>query len=213
MRKVTRLPWKIILIISLGVLFIYFPITQISGIPPIQAYQVAASSSSTSLSAYQGDYINSSLSITQIYFEEVYNVTIETEILDSLEFLYSTEATLDEEIEADNETESFSYNFGILDVDEKILFTATYNVTSPDPKEIELPSFNVSFILRNGEERYIETNTVQVFLRGEREVPETESLPTIPRIEIPAHPIFSLIGFSLPLITFSVSIIFMKKIR
>ncbi len=206
MKKVNRSQWKYFLFLAIGLLLITTPIAQINAAPPVQAYQVASP-----LTVYQGDQLNASLSITQVYFEEIYNVTINTAILKEVKFLFSNIPALDADIT--NETDEFTYNFGILDVDEKILFTATYNVTSSDTKEVFLPSFNVTFQLRNGEERFVETNLIQIFLRGERETSETESLKPTPFFNIPADPFFSIIGLTLPLFAFAISIAFMRRLR
>ena len=166
---------------------------------PIQLYLVANPDT-----LYQRDHFNMSLSITNVHYEEIPNIFIEITIPNDLEFLDSS--VLDLEVE-ENATE-LTYNLGTLDLDENVLFTIVYNVTSPNTKNpLTLPGANVSYQLINGISSYQISNSVDVFLKGVRETTETNTLPQSPEAKYEAEDFLILIAYVLPIIAFG----FQKK--
>ena len=160
--------------------------------------------------AYQADQFNVSLSITNVYgFQDIHNVTMTVKIPAEIEFLKSSEPGL----KIENDVDKFDYDFGTLPIDENIQFSAVYNVTSDQTMSITIQPVNVSYQLENGIKGYVLTNTEEIGLRGKRITTTTPSLLPIPSGNILAQPIFSIIGYILPLIAFSMSIIVFRRIR
>lgn len=201
-----------LLIFILIVSALYGSLNQTNGHPlttntiPVQIYQVASP-----LTVYQNDQLNASVSVTNTYFEDITNITISGEILSDLEFLFSTEPDLDSTIE--NDSEEFEYHFGPLQSNEILLFSITFNVTSSDTKQIELPAMNVSFQLQNGIDGYLLSNGVTVFLKGKREVTTTTTLPPLPKGTIQAPLILIVAGYMLPIVVFGISALIMRRFR
>ncbi len=172
--------------------------------PVLQVYQVA-----NPLEVYQTEQFNVSVSITNVYFEDVLNMTATTSIPNELELLSSSIPELDLE----NNSEDFYYNFGPIALNQNINFTLTYNVTSEAIKTLTLEGLNVSFRLQNGIESYRITNQIDILLKGERDVTPIKPLKPIPTGTIPAEPILSIFGYLIPLIIYGFSIIIMRRFR
>ena len=171
---------------------------------PLQLVQVA-----DPLTAFKADQINVSISIANVYFQDILNVSMEITIPSEVEFVNSSVSNL--EIEKD--AEKFDYTFGTIQVEKKVMFSFTYNVTTSDSRSMTLQPVNVSFQLLNGISGYELSNSEEILLKGERVVTTTESLLPIPRGEIPANPILPIIMYLLPLIAFSISVVILRRIK
>ncbi len=169
---------------------------------PLQLIQVA-----NSLTAFKADQINVSISITNVYFQDILNVSMTVTIPSEVEFLNSSATDL--EIEKD--AEKFDYTLGTLQVEKKAIFSITYNVTSSESISITLQPVNVSFQLLNGISGYELSNSEEILLKGERIVTTTQSLLPIPKGKTPANPILPIIGYLLPLIVFSLSVVVLRR--
>lgn len=172
---------------------------------PIRVYQVANRSI-----VYYTEQFNVSISIVNEDFWPVDSISLKVVIPTEVKFLSSSKPDLDLEIE--EEAEEFEYNFGTLDYDEKILFSVTYNVTSTKIKTITLEPVNVTFIRLNGIQDFSLSGSVDIGLRGKLETTTTTTLRPLPLGEEPAHPIFSIVGYLLPLIAFGMSILIYRRI-
>ncbi|MHA1213840.1 MAG: hypothetical protein ACTSR2_10015 [Candidatus Hodarchaeales archaeon] len=172
---------------------------------PLILYQVA---DPTSL--YQTDQLNVSISLTNIYFQDLINVSIETKVLSQVEFLFSSE----ENIEYDNETNQISYFVGNLAVDQKILLTLTYNVTSEKIESVTLPDVQVSFVFQNGITGTVKSSSeIEIFFKGKKTVSTTASLKPIPTGTIPPPPFIELVIFSLPILAFAFTILIYRVLK
>lgn len=184
----------------------------------LQVHQVV-----NTLTVYQAEQFTMSLSITNVYgWQDTFNVSITVKIPEEIEFLSSSEPDLNLKIE--NDTDEFDHNFGTLRIDETIHFSVNYNVTSDQTKSITLQSVNVSYQLEDGLiTGYLLSNTQDIGLRGKRLTTTTELLLPIPKgerseidlggLKIPAIPFLSTVGYLLPLIAFSISVIIFRRIR
>jgi hypothetical protein len=158
--------------------------------------------------AHQNDRVDISLSITNIHFDDILNISVEFDDYNDLEFLNSSIPDLDVE----NETDERSYQIGDLHVDEFFLFSVEFNVTSSATKTITINGMNVSYHLRNGLSSYVISNTVAILLKGEKKVSETGSRLILPKYDSPDD---NLIYFAylFPIIMFGVSVVFLKRLR
>lgn len=172
--------------------------------PLFQFYQVV-----NPLEVYQTEKFNLSISITNIYFEDVLNASFQYQIPEEIEYLSSTLP----ELEYNNETETLNNKFGIISVNQNIQFSITYNVTSSDTKAITLPGINVTCLLQNGIKATRISNEVNIFLKGEPDITEEEILKPIPSATISAHPMFSVLGILFPLLAYGISIVVMRRLR
>ncbi|MHA2073113.1 MAG: hypothetical protein ACW97X_00675 [Candidatus Hodarchaeales archaeon] len=172
---------------------------------PIQTYQVA-----NPLTVFQRDQLNVSLSITNTYFQAIYNVTVFVEIHEDLEFLFSSEPDVNTTFV--NDSTKIEYPFGTLEVNGIILFSLTYNVTSSETKTIEIPSMKTSFELQNGIPGNQFSNGVSVFLKGKRIETRVTTLPPTPKGEIEAPLFLILAGYSVPIIIFALSAFILRRV-
>jgi len=127
------------------------------------------------------------------------------------------------DFDLENVTDELYHDFGQLSIDEMIRFGVTYNVTSKETKSITIQSVNVTYQLKNGIRGFILSNTEDIGLRGIKLTKTTESLRPIPVgeieelnlvfMKIPAAPFFSIIGYLLPLLFFSISIVVLRRLR
>jgi hypothetical protein len=174
---------------------------------PLLVYQIA-----NPLSVYQSEHLDMSVSITNYYFQQILNVTVKGEIAPELEFISSTI----HDFEGENVTDEFEHDFGKLSVNGNINFTVTYNVTSPDPKTINLKKVNVTYTLLNGIETFQlaePTTPIEILLKGVRETTRTDTRSPIPSGSIPAHDSLSVIGYVIPLLAYAISIVILRRIR
>lgn len=172
---------------------------------PIQLYLVANPDT-----LYQRDHFNMSLSITNVHYEEIPNITIRITIPNELEFLDSSVLDLNVEENANELT----YNLGSLNLDENVLFTIVYNVTSPNTKNpLTLAGANVSYQLINGISSFQISNTVAVFLKGEQVVTDTSTLPQLPESKEEAPDLLVIITYILPIVVFSFSVVILRRFR
>ncbi|MHA2226178.1 MAG: hypothetical protein ACXAC8_13300 [Candidatus Hodarchaeales archaeon] len=175
---------------------------------PLQVYQVASSDY-----AYHANQFNVSLSITNQDFQDILNVSINLEVPSEIEPISSSETELD--FDNWNDSDEINFNLGLVKVDENKHFSVTYNVTSSEAGvEVLIPSVNVTFFLPiTGISSSVLSNTVVIGLRGKQLSTTTETINPIPSVSVFGDPIFSILGYIFPLIAFSVSIIFMRRIR
>ncbi|UCE14186.1 MAG: hypothetical protein JSV04_03165 [Candidatus Heimdallarchaeota archaeon] len=171
----------------------------------IRVYQVA-----NRKTVYYTEQFNVSISIVNEDFWPVVNISLKVVIPSEAEYISSSRPDLDLEIEED--AEEFEYNFGTIDCDEKILFSVTYNVTSTKVKTITLEAVNVTFERLNGIQDFSLSESVDIGLRGKLETTTTTTLRPLPLGEEPAHPIFSVVGYIIPLIAFSISILVYRRL-
>jgi len=171
---------------------------------PLQHYLVANPEE-----VYQRDHFNMSLSITNIYFEEVLNVTIHVTIPSEVEFLNSSISDLTVE----NDSLEFDYQIGTIAVDDKLLMSFEYNVTSPSTETINFVGVNVSFKLLNGISAYEITNSVNILLKGVQIDSDTGTLPPKQIGTIKADDIIIIMAYLLPIVFFGLSIVIMRRLR
>jgi hypothetical protein len=171
---------------------------------PLQHYLVANPEE-----VYQRDHFNMSLSITNIYFEEVLNVSIHVTIPSEVEFINSTISDLTVE----NESLEFDYQIGTVAVDEKLLMSFEYNVTSPSTETINFVGVNVSFKLLNGLSTYEITNSVNILLKGVQIDTDTGTLPPKQIGTIKADDIIIIMAYLLPIMFFGLSVVIMRRLR
>jgi hypothetical protein len=160
-------------------------------------------------SAYQNDHFNMSLSMTNIHFEEIYNVSLNFDVPTGLEILKSS--VLD--IGTENDSSERNYPIGSLDVDEIYLFRVEYNVTSSDTKTLTVEGINVSFRLENGLSSFIISNTVNILLKGEQVTTESKTLPEIPTDFAPPDDSIIYLAYILPIFVFGISIFILRRLR
>jgi hypothetical protein len=203
MSKNPKTQRKEIILSLLLLTLVYGSVTQSSGYP-IQNYLVANPEE-----VYQRDHFNMSLSITNIHFEEILNVTIHVTIPNEIEFINSSISDLNVE----NDSKEFDYLIGVLDVDEKLIITFEYNVTSPSTETINIEGVNISFQLLNGISDYEISNAVNVLLKGVRIDTNTATLPPKQIGTIQVDDTIIIIAYLIPIIFFGLSIVIMRRLR
>jgi hypothetical protein len=174
---------------------------------PLSLYQVTNAPDN---SVYQKDQFNLIVSITnreQIPYVE--NVTAFVQIPPELEFLSSS--IMDLEVEED--ASEFNYNFGRLKIGQNVNFSVTYNVTSDVAKTITLRRVNVTFRVLETVDDFQVSETIDMLLKGPRDLTTTVSIAPIPSGTIPAHPILSVIGYLLPILAFGISVVILRRFR
>jgi len=171
---------------------------------PLQHYLVANPEE-----VYQRNHFNVSLSITNSYFEEVLNVTIHVTIPSELEFINSSFSNLNIE----NDSSEFDYQIGTIDVDEKLLMTFEYNVTSSSTETITFEGVNISFQLLNGISDHEISNSVTILLKGPQSDTNTASLPPKQIGTIQVDDIIIIIAYILPIVFFGLSVVIMRRLR
>ena len=210
MSRNPKIQRKGILIFLLLLTLAYGSVIQSNGYPkeiqsaPLQHYLVANPEE-----VYQRDHFNMSLSITNIHFEEVLNVTIHVTIPSEVEFINSTISDLTVE----NESLEFDYQIGTVAVDEKLLMSFEYNVTSPSTETINFVGVNVSFKLLNGISTYEITNSVNILLKGSQIDTDTGTLPPKQIGTIKTDDIIIILAYLLPIMFFGLSIVIMRRLR
>ncbi|MHA2237510.1 MAG: hypothetical protein ACXAB2_03950 [Candidatus Hodarchaeales archaeon] len=154
--------------------------------------------------------VNGSVDKINAYYEEIPNITIKITIPTELEFLNSSVHGLN----VDGDATEFSYDLGSLELDEKVLFTVVYNVTSNIVKNpLTLQGANVSYQLLNGISSYHISNSVDISLRGVRAVTDTNTLPQLPEPTNEAEDYQILIAYILPIAAFGVSVVVLRRLR
>ena len=190
-------------------------INQIDGYPlstnatrPVQIYQVASS-----LYVYQNDQLRVSVSVTNTDVFDIPNLTISANFHSDIEFLFSSEPTLDSTIA--NDPNKFSHHFGILNNNSVILFSITFNVTSSERTDITISPMNVSWgELPNGVEGgWLLTNDVDIFLAGVEHLTEVPLFPQIPKGKIEPNIVLTIGGYMLPVVIFGLSAFIMRRKR
>jgi hypothetical protein len=117
-------------------------------------------------------------------------------------------------LEVENDANEFIHEFGTLPEDQNINFSVSYNVTSAETKTITLESVNVTFIIpRLNLEDFQLSESIDILLKGERDVTIIESTAPIPSGTISADPILSVIGYLVPLLAYGMSIIILRRLR
>ncbi len=210
MTKIPNVKRYAFLFFAVFILIVNGSILQSKSIPhdndnyPFQLYMVANPES-----AYQNDHFNMSLSITNIHFEEISNVSLNFDISTDLEILQSSVP----DIGTENDSSERNYPIGSLDVDEIYLFRVEYNVTSSDTKTLTVEGINVSFRLENGLSSFIISNTVNILLKGEQVATESKTLPEIPANYAPPDDSIIYLAYILPILVFGISIFILRRLR
>jgi len=200
---------KGIIVFLLLLTLVYGTAIQSNGYPqepqasPLQHYLVANPEE-----VHQRDHFNMSLSITNIYFEEVLNVTIHVTIPNEVEFIKSSISNLTVE----NDSTEFDYQIGILPVDEKRLMIFV-NVTSPSTETINFEGVNISFQLLNGISTNDISNSVNILLKGVNIDTNTATLPPKQTGTIHVDDIVIIAAYLLPIVFFGLSIVVMRRLR
>lgn len=171
---------------------------------PFQLYMVASPEA-----AYQNDHFNMSLSITNIHFEEILNVSLQFEVHEDLEFIKSSELDL----EAENDSSEMDYTVGALEVDEIYLIRLEFNVTSSDTKTITVEGITVNFQLLNGLSSFVISNSVNILLKGEQVTSQSNTLPTLPSDLTPPDDSLIFFAYFLPIVMFGISVFILRRIR
>ncbi len=171
---------------------------------PFQLYMVASPEN-----VYQNDHLNMSLSITNIHFEELLNITLQFKVHNDLQLIKSTIPELDIE----NDTKKREYTIGSLDVDEIYLFQVEYNVTSSDTKTISVDGMNVSYQLHNGLSSFVISNSVNILLKGAQITSETNTLPDLPSNLTTPDDSLVYFAFLFPIVMFGISIFVLRRLR
>ncbi|MFW9856768.1 MAG: hypothetical protein ACFFFG_17095 [Candidatus Thorarchaeota archaeon] len=179
-------------------------------VDPLQVYQVAHP-----LSVYQGERFNLSVSIKNIYVQDVLDVSLSAQIPSEFEFLYSTIPDLVPENDSTDDNQTLTYYFGTVPVQQYERFTMTLNVTSDRTGTVAIAAVNVSYQLINGIQSFILAEPlvpIEILLKGKAGVTqEPDSLP-LPSPTIAAGPIFPVIGYLLPLLAFGFSVFIMRRL-
>ncbi|MHA1444260.1 MAG: hypothetical protein ACTSR4_05865 [Candidatus Hodarchaeales archaeon] len=210
MSRNPKIQRKGILIFLLLLTLAYGSVIQSSGYTkeiqaaPLQHYLVANPEE-----VYQRDHFNMSLSITNIYFEEVLNVSIHVTIPSEVEFINSTFSDLTVE----NDSLEFDYQIGTIAVDEKLLLSFEFNVTSPSTETISFEGVNVSFKLLSGFSTYEITNSVNILLKGIQSDTNTGTLPLKQIGTIKADDIIIIMAYLIPIMFFGLSVVIMRRLR
>lgn len=171
---------------------------------PLQHYLVANPEE-----VYQRDHFNMSLSITNNYFEAVLNVTIHVTIPSEVEFINSSISDLNVE----NDSKEFDYQIGTIAIDEKLLISFEYNVTSPSTETISFQGVNISFHLLNTISTYEISNSVNILLKGIQIDTNTATLLPKPIGTIKVDDVIIIVAYLLPIVFFGLSIVIMRRIR
>jgi len=208
-----KIPLKQIFILLFIFSLLFGSINQINGHPlstnatlPVQIYQVASS-----VSVYQNEQVRMSVSITNTDVFNIPNLTISANFHSDLEFLFSSEPTLDSTI--GNDPNEFLHHFGMLYNNSVILFSITFNVTSSERTDITIPSMNVSYILLNGIKGFILTNDVDIFLGGVRHLTVIPPFPELPQARIQPNVVLTVGSYMLPVVIFGLSAFIMRRRR
>lgn len=206
-----KIPLKKIFISLFIFSLLFGSIDQIDGHPQstndVQIYQVASESD-----VYQNDQLRVSVSVTNTEHYIIPNVTISADFHSDLEFLFSTEPTLDSTIE--NDTNKFSHHFGTLYTNSFLLFSITFNVTSSERTDITIPPMNVSWgKLLNGVTTpgWLLTNDVDIFLAGVKQLTVVPPFPALPKAKIQPNMVLTIGGYMLPVVIFGLSAFIMRR--
>ena len=159
---------------------------------------------------YQGDQLNMSLSITNVHFEAILNVTISVTYPNEVEFLNSSFGDLS----VDNETREFEYQIGSIDTDEILFMYFEYNVTDDRTGTITFEGVETSFQLLDNKDPPSETsNSVDVLLKGPTIDTTTNTLPLKQIGTIDADDAIIIVAYLIPMVFFAISIIIMRRLR
>ena len=200
----------VLILFILSLVLIHSSITQING----NAQKTEANPIKTFLLAnpetlFQGDHFNVSLSITNMYFEDIINVSLNMVIPDEIEFINSTL----EDLVVEKDATELNYDYGKLEVDKNIIITSVFNVTSSDTKTIVIEGINVSYRHINGISSYTISNNVDLLLSGEKSKFITTSLAPLPSGTIPPNEILIIFIYVLPIAVFGVTAFILRRIR
>jgi hypothetical protein len=179
-------------------------------VDPLQVYQVAHP-----LSVYQGEQFNMSVSITNVYVQDVLDINLTTRIPSEVEFLESTIPDLVPQDDPTAEDQILRYYFGTVLVQDYRRFTITFNVTSDSTSTMAIPAINVSYRLVNGIESFVLSDPIspiEILLKGKTGITQESGLLPIPSGTIVAGPIFPVIGYLLPFLAFGVSVFIMRRL-
>ncbi len=158
---------------------------------------------------YQNDHFNMSLSITNIRYEDVLNVSINIQIPNEIEFISSSVADL----EVEDDSSELDYTYGLLKFDEAFIFTVTYNVTSSSTQTLTLEGANVSFRLIEGFPDYTISNSVNLGLNGVRDKTDTATLLPLPPGPISPDDILIIFAYIFPIGVFGLTIFILRRLR
>jgi hypothetical protein len=201
---------SLLLLSILSLILIYSSVTQISGnIQSIEANPIKTFLLAKPETVFQGDHFNVSLSITNMYFEDILNVSLNMAIPEEIDFVNST---LEDLVVSDNATE-LNYDYGKLEVDTNIIITSIFNVTSSDTKTIVIEGINVSYRHINGISSYTISNNVDLLLSGEKSKVITTSLAPLPSGTIPPSEILIIFAYVFPIVAFVVTAFILRRIR
>ncbi|MHA1974913.1 MAG: hypothetical protein ACTSW1_18095 [Candidatus Hodarchaeales archaeon] len=211
MYQLAKRQWNKIFVILLIIITYYGAIQPFNSVRsdiaanPLILYQVA---DPTSL--YQTDQFNVSISLTNIYYQDLTNVSIEIKVLSQVEFLFASE----ENVEYDNETDKISYLVGNLAVDQKIHLIITYNVTSKAVETVTLPNIKVNFMFQNGITGTIESSgEIELFFKGQKVISSSTSLKPIPTGTKSPPPYIEFVIFSIPILAFAFTILIYRVLK
>ena len=172
---------------------------------PLILYQVA-----DHITAYQTEQFNLSISLTNIYFEDFFNVSLKINVPSQLEFLNSSKIGT----EYNNETNEIFYHIGDLAVSFNFQLTLIYNVTSDAIQTLVLPEVEVTFYFENGISGTIESqSSIEISLRGKKITTTTTSIKPIPTGTIEPLPFIELIIFLIPIVAFISAVFVLRKLK
>ncbi|WP_455143113.1 hypothetical protein [Candidatus Hodarchaeum mangrovi] len=172
---------------------------------PLIVYQVA-----DPITVYQTEQFNLSISVTNIYFEDFYNVSLKIIVPSQIEFLNSSKTGT----EFNNETDEILYHIGNLSVSYNFQLTIIYNVTSDNIETLVLPEVEVTFYFENGISGSIKSSSnIEISFRGKKITTTTTSLRPIPTGTIDPPPFIELLIFIIPLAAFTFVVFALRKLK
>jgi len=172
---------------------------------PLILYQVA-----DPITVYQTEQFNLSTSVTNIYFEDLYNVSLKIKVPFQIEFLNSSKIGT----EFNDETDEILYHIGDLSVSFNFQLTLVYNVTSDTIETLVLPEVEVTFYFENGISASIESkSSIEISFRGKKITTTTTSLRPIPTGTIEPPPFLELLIFLIPLAAFTLTVFIFRKLK
>ena len=145
--------------------------------------------------AVAGENVSVKISIKNVYYVDVANITIKEIIPDGVELIELS----DSEFSIENLTDSLDYNLATLKQGETFNLTLIFNVTETEAKTIPFIDTYITFTISEGDiHGELNINSLSLQIRQYEETSEAE--PSWPVPLAVAGDIFTIIGYLLPII-------------
>lgn len=155
--------------------------------------------------AIAGENVSVKISIKNIYYVDVTNVTLIETLPDGVELIEFS----DSEFSIENLTNSLTYTIATLEQGKTFNLTLIFNVTETNAKSIELPLTQIYYIITEGDiHGDIRINSLNLQIRQYEEIVEEE--PSWPIPLAVADNIFTIIGYLLPIVIFLLVLLFRR---